>query len=505
MDKKVLVNLIPFLFVGAIVGLLVESSLQGNFSSLKKVLEEEALARSIMPLILTQSSSSKAVLLDLDQLEVFSEKKIEAYDKHSELLDLLAQKTTDETIKQQIIQLRELDKNQMQPIDEKILETAFEDIDQAKGIYFSQFVPLETKYKEGVQSIIDRTLERKKIETNDMQENNKNSLQVILTALAIGFCVVCLSLYFTANLIMSEVSQELSTLSNNVSAISTSATTLESYSNAANCASDNQAERVKVAIEAVESNKKIIDESTDFVKQNGNSVNEAMKAANSGNQRVQEALTQAKKLEESREEFNSITTVMEEISESVKILSKIVFSTEILSTNATIEAVKAKEYGKSFIIVADEVKNLAQSSRKEAEKINKIVETSKVKVTEIINSIDKKINAINASFDHVDASFTQIFQNVKGIHKNSQTLEELATTQSKNASTVRETMSEIMELNGKTTDMASNTLTKANGLRILSEDLTQAHIKLNDIIKGRQTTAEASGEGSEQAHHPKSA
>ena len=84
MDKKVLVNLIPFLFVGAIVGLLVESSLQGNFSSLKKVLEEEALARSIMPLILTQSSSSKAVLLDLDQLEVFSEKKIEAYDKHSD-------------------------------------------------------------------------------------------------------------------------------------------------------------------------------------------------------------------------------------------------------------------------------------------------------------------------------------------------------------------------------------------------------------------------------------
>ncbi len=68
---------------------------------------------------------------------------------------------------------------------------------------------------------------------------------------------------------------------------------------------------------------------------------------------------------------------MQQITEKIMIIEEIATQTRLLSLNATIEAARAQEHGKAFSVVAAEIRKLADTTKKAAEQINTLANSSK--------------------------------------------------------------------------------------------------------------------------------
>ncbi len=101
----------------------------------------------------------------------------------------------------------------------------------------------------------------------------------------------------------------------------------------------------------------------------------------------------ADNLETSSRYISEFTSLLESLDESNKTISKLLESikaiadqTNLLALNAAIEAARAGEHGRGFAVVADEVRQLANTSNSSAEEIQGEI----TKITEISNSVISK-------------------------------------------------------------------------------------------------------------------
>lgn len=97
------------------------------------------------------------------------------------------------------------------------------------------------------------------------------------------------------------------------------------------------------------------------------------------------------------EKMSSIGKITLKIGDKTKVINKIVAETRILSFNASIEAAHAKEFGKGFLIVSEQISSLANMSGQASNDIFTLLEESKKNITNLIQEAQENIKKATES------------------------------------------------------------------------------------------------------------
>lgn len=153
---------------------------------------------------------------------------------------------------------------------------------------------------------------------------------------------------------------------------------------------DNMQKTLSKMLESSYSSKNIV----------GNSQIEVSKNLKQGSEAI-------KSMENTTVTVQELKTFSQEISKMMDIISDIADETNLISLNAAIEAARAGVHGRSFAVVADKIRELAEVSQKNADDIG-----------EVLNKIDKQIDNVSVSALSSKNSVVSLVESSSVIDKN---------------------------------------------------------------------------------------
>lgn len=205
--------------------------------------------------------------------------------------------------------------------------------------------------------------------------------------------------------------------------------------------------------------------------------------------------TQAEVIAATNEDVATLMNTLKERTEAVKgIVDTIsIFSissqTNLLALNASIESARAGEAGKGFAVVADQIRNLAEESRKETENIAKILEelsdgtnaasdavTQSVEAAQVQNDM---IQNASESFSGMSGNMSKMIENIEHMDSMLNSLKQANDQIVENIMQISATAEEVTAASTQAENLSNQNLENAENAQQLLTGVLSVSEKLN--------------------------
>jgi methyl-accepting chemotaxis protein len=199
--------------------------------------------------------------------------------------------------------------------------------------------------------------------------------------------------------------------------------------------------------------------------------------------------TTIRETEGTLKELNSQTKQIENILTTLKGISA---QTNLLALNASIEAARAGEHGKGFSVVADEVRNLAESSKDSTEIIANILKQISDKANFVVEQVLMVIQAGESSAlstNKVKEAFENILKNTNEVVKMTTSLDTSIQDLKNSSKSITDNITGISSSTEENTASVQEVFDKMENQKEIVNSITDSFTQLDSMIENLNAIA----------------